>query len=92
MSYRNYTGLESVDSDFNGYVEKGDLNKNGVIDAYDISYVLRQLDGGIEIPDVEEIAGGLSLAVVNENGKDTYLPYDTLTFTLKGQDLKTLMR
>lgn len=92
MSYRNYTGLESVDSDFNGYVEKGDLNKNGVIDAYDISYVLRQLDGGIEIPDVEEIAGGLSLAVVNENGKDTYLPGDTLTFTLKGQDLKTLMR
>ena len=90
MSYRNYTGLESVDSDFNGYVEKGDLNKNGVIDAYDISYVLRQLDGGIEIPDVEEIAGGLSLAVVNENGKDTYLPGDTLTFTLKGQDLKNI--
>ncbi|MGC2980935.1 dockerin type I domain-containing protein, partial [Enterococcus faecalis] len=45
MSYRNYTGLESVDCDFNGYVEKGDLNKNGVIDANDISYVLRQLDG-----------------------------------------------
>lgn len=90
MSYRNYTGLESVDSDFNGYVEKGDLNKNGVIDAYDISYVLRQLDGGIETPDVEEIAGGLSLAVVNENGKDTYLPGDTLTFTLKGQDLKNI--
>ncbi|MFG5574015.1 TIM-barrel domain-containing protein [Enterococcus faecalis] len=90
MSYRNYTGLESVDSDFNGYVEKGDLNKNGVIDAYDISYVLRQLDGGIEIPDVEEIAGGLSLAVVNENGKDTYLSGDTLTFTLKGQDLKNI--
>ncbi|WP_430599025.1 TIM-barrel domain-containing protein [Enterococcus sp. DIV1217] len=90
MSYRNYTGLESVDSDFNGYVEKGDLNKNGVIDAYDISYVLRQLDGGIEIPDVEEIAGGLSLAVVNENGKDTYLPGDTLTFILKGQDLKNI--
>ncbi|MGC3584468.1 hypothetical protein ACPTHO_13945, partial [Enterococcus faecalis] len=61
-----------------------------VIDAYDIRFVIRQLVGGIEKPDVEEIAGGLSLAVVNENGKDTNLPGDTLTFTLKGQDLKNI--
>ncbi|EOL43605.1 TIM-barrel domain-containing protein [Enterococcus caccae] len=90
MSYRNYTGLESIDSDFNGYVEKGDLNKNGVIDSYDIHYVLRQLDGGIDLPNTEEIAGGLVLSVVNENGKNTYLPGDSLSFTLKGQELKNI--
>lgn len=87
LSYRNYTGLETVDSDFNGYVESGDLNKNGVIDAYDIHYVLRQLDGGIPTPKTDPIAGGLSLVVTNNQGKNVFQPGDTLTFTLKGVEL-----
>ena len=38
-SYMNYTGLRRGDSDFEGYISKGDLNENGLIDAYDISAV-----------------------------------------------------
>ncbi len=43
-SYDNYTGLRRGDSDFEGYISKGDLNGNGLIDAYDISVVATQLD------------------------------------------------
>lgn len=38
-SYINYTGLRKGDSDFEGYISNGDINKNGLIDAYDISVV-----------------------------------------------------
>src|SRR5699024_9520873 len=34
-SYLNYTGLRKGDADFDGYIGKGDLNQNGLIDAYD---------------------------------------------------------
>lgn len=45
-SYMNYTGLRSGDSDFD-YVSSGDINGNGLIDAYDISVVSTELDGGV---------------------------------------------
>ena len=45
-SYMNYTGLRTVDSDFD-YVSIGDINGNGLIDAYDISVVSTELDGGV---------------------------------------------
>jgi hypothetical protein len=45
-SYRNYTGLRRGDADFEGYVSNGDVNDNGLIDAYDISVVATRLDGG----------------------------------------------
>ncbi len=48
-SYMNYTGLRLGDADFEGYVSIGDINKNNLIDAYDISNVTTQLDGGVEI-------------------------------------------
>jgi len=86
LSYRNYTGLEAVDSDFNGCVEQGDLNKNKVIDAYDISYVLRQLDGGIASPDTGKISGALTLAITGQRDADKYLAGDILTLTLKGKE------
>lgn len=38
----NYTGLRRGDSDFD-YVSAGDINRNGLIDAYDISVVATQL-------------------------------------------------
>ena len=46
-SYMNYTGLRSVDSDFD-YVSDGDIDGNGLIDAYDISAVAVRLEGGID--------------------------------------------
>ena len=45
-SYMNYTGLRRGDSDFD-YVSSGDINQNGLIDAYDISCVSNELDGGV---------------------------------------------
>ncbi|QES88641.1 TIM-barrel domain-containing protein [Rhizosphaericola mali] len=47
-SYTNYTGLRKGDGDFDGYISNGDLNKNNLIDAYDISNVATQLKGGID--------------------------------------------
>lgn len=48
MSYTNYTGARLGDADFEGYVSTGDINKNGLIDAFDIAHVATQLDGGIQ--------------------------------------------
>ena len=45
-SYLNYTGLRKGDGDFDGYVSVGDVNRNGMIDAEDISNVATQLEGG----------------------------------------------
>jgi len=45
-SYTNYTGLRKGDADFEGHISNGDINKNGLIDAYDISVVATQLQGG----------------------------------------------
>ena len=42
-SYMNYTGLRKGDADFD-YIKIGDLNKNNLIDSYDISNVAIQLD------------------------------------------------
>ncbi len=33
----NYTGLRLGDSDFEGYISRGDIDGNNLIDAYDIS-------------------------------------------------------
>src|SRR5690606_816655 len=46
-SYMNYTGLRLGDGDFEGYISNGDINKNNLIDAYDISVVATQLEGGV---------------------------------------------
>lgn len=58
-SYMNYTGLRKVDSDFD-YVSIGDINKNGLIDAYDISVVTTELDGGVRASG-SKVAGSLVL-------------------------------
>ena len=57
-SYRNYTGLRRGDADFEGYVSNGDINDNGLIDAFDISHAIPRdanntaaapVDGKIEL-------------------------------------------
>lgn len=62
-SYRNYTGLRKGDGDFEGYVSKGDINKNNLIDAYDISNVATRLDGGIVATTPDSLSGKLELQV-----------------------------
>lgn len=61
-SYMNYTGLRKGDGDFEGYISNGDINKNGLIDAYDISVVATQLEGGVKQGRrQEQVAGDLHI-------------------------------
>ena len=84
-SYMNYTGLRTVDADFE-YVSIGDINKNGLIDAYDISNVAVQLDGGIENSESEKVEGLLQISVPKQN----YSVNDIVEITVKGIDLKSV--
>lgn len=85
-SYMNYTGLQKGDADFDGYINKGDLNKNGLIDAYDISAVATQLDGGAWEESRDKLAGTISLSA----DKQKYSKGETVTITVKGNGLKVV--
>lgn len=89
-SYTNYTGLRQGDSDFEGYISNGDINKNGLIDAFDISTLTTQLDGGIEYDDdtveLDTIAGALNL-VVNKNA---FQKDEIIDIIVKGKKLKAV--
>ena len=84
-SYMNYTGLRRGDSDFD-YVSAGDINQNGLIDAYDISVVATQLEDGIENPGTDRVAGTLSLSTP----KQTYNAGETVEITVKGDSIKAV--
>lgn len=66
-SYTNYTGLRRGDADFEGYISNGDINKNGLIDAYDISIVATQLEGGISDEKTGPLAGKIQLITSKQN-------------------------
>ncbi len=83
-SYTNYTGLRRGDSDFD-YVSMGDVNRNGLLDAYDISVVATRLNGGIEQHGAA-IAG--SIALVPD--KRTYAAGDEVRVTVKGTAMSGL--
>ena len=85
-SYMNYTGLRLGDGDFEGYVSKGDVNKNNLIDAYDISNVATLLEGGIGQSPIDKLTGKLTLTV----SKTSYNAGDTVVVTVKGADLKSV--
>jgi alpha-glucosidase (family GH31 glycosyl hydrolase) len=80
-SYMNYTGLRRGDSDFD-YVSSGDINGNGLIDAYDISCVSTELDGGVSASS-ENASGTLALTP----SRTSFAPGDTLEVTVSGKDL-----
>jgi len=84
-SYMNYTGLRRGDSDFD-YVSIGDVNGNGLIDAYDISLVATELDGGMMLPDsiIAAPAGSLDFAVSPRRAVNAG---DEVTITVSGKDL-----
>ena len=79
-SYMNYTGLKKGDSDFDGYISNGDINGNGLIDAYDISNVATQLEGGVTDKDMRQPAGTITYTY----NKAAYQAGDEVTVTVKG--------
>lgn len=83
-SYLNYTGLRMGDADFEGYVSNGDINKNGRIDAYDISVVATQLDGGVNRREkIEPVSGKLVL----EANKKSYTKDEIVEIIVRGDSL-----
>ncbi|MCT4217236.1 discoidin domain-containing protein [Elizabethkingia anophelis] len=85
-SYTNYTGLRKGDADFEGYVSNGDVNKNNLIDAYDISVVATQLDGGVDETKIEKVFGKLEITTP----KQSYNKDEIIEVTVKGANLKSV--
>jgi len=83
-SYSNYTGLRKGDADFEGYISKGDINKNGLIDAFDISNVATQLDGGVRTSAKAELDGKIVLNV----SKSVFQNDEIVEIKVKGIGLK----
>lgn len=80
-SYMNYTGLRRGDGDFD-YVSIGDVNDNGLIDAYDISIVATELDGGVS-PSDDRVSGSLVLTP----DKKTFAAGDVVEIKVSGKAL-----
>jgi hypothetical protein len=86
-SYMNYTGLRKGDADFEGYISKGDINKNNLIDAYDISVVATQLNGGMKINDsATKVSGSLQI----NTAKQRYKKGETVDVMVKGINLSNV--
>lgn len=83
-SYMNYTGLKKGDADFEGYISKGDINKNDLIDAYDISTAATQLDGAVKTNDsAAKVSGSLQITT----SKQDYKKGETIDIMVKGINL-----
>lgn len=85
-SYMNYTGLRQGDGDFEGYISNGDINKNGLIDAYDISLVATRIDGGVNDSKIDKVAGKLSISAA----KPSYNKDEIIEIKVKGTNLKSV--
>ncbi|WP_215223053.1 TIM-barrel domain-containing protein [Echinicola shivajiensis] len=85
-SYINYTGLKRGDSDFEGYVSIGDVNKNDLIDAYDISVVATQLEGGVDQSKPFQLSGKLELSTDKTNYKEN----EIVEISIKGVELSAV--
>lgn len=85
-SYMNYTGLRSGDGDFDGYISKGDINKNGLIDAFDISNVATKIGGGAGNAKVAPLAGSIVLTPT----KTAYKAGELIEVKVKGTNLASV--
>ena len=81
-SYLNYTGLRKSDSDFE-YISIGDINENGLIDAYDISTAATRIGDGVYEKPENKVAG----ALVVEADKKNYKAGEEVVITVKGKAL-----
>ncbi|WP_051070804.1 discoidin domain-containing protein, partial [Streptococcus entericus] len=82
-SFANYAGLRRADNDF-GYIQHVDNNKNGLIDAEDISVIAVQLSGGVAEPSTVAPSGSLrfeaeKLSVVKDEEVKVYLVADEIS-------------
>ncbi|MCH5682908.1 cohesin domain-containing protein [Niabella sp. W65] len=75
--------MRKGDGDFEGYISNGDINKNNLIDAFDISNVTTQLDGGVSRDSVGKLSGKLILIP----NKTSYKKGDNIEITVKGLQL-----
>ena len=85
-SYMNYTGLRQGDAEFEGYVSNGDVNRNGLIDAYDISVVATQLRGGVKKEKAPRVEGTLQLSTPKQN----YSRNEIIEVRVKGNKLRSV--
>ena len=85
-SYMNYTGLRKGDSDFEGYISNGDINKNGFIDALDISNVAVKIDGGVSDEELKPLQGSIIASV----SKKQYAKNDIVEVVVKGSNLQSV--
>ena len=85
-SYMNYTGLRLGDSDFEGYISRGDIDGNNMIDAYDISVAATQLDGGVQPSDEEHVVGEVTLSA---NGR-SFKAGDEVKIRVSGRGMKAV--
>ena len=83
-SYMNYTGVRKGDADYD-YVSDGDINRNGLIDAYDISVVTTQLDGGVRASNAR-VEGAVSVKA----DKTTFKAGDVIEVRVSGKALKNV--
>ena len=85
-SYMNYTGLRRGDSDFEGYISKGDLNENDLIDAYDISAVAIRMESGVSSRQVPSVAGEITITP----SKKVYSEGETVEIRVSGKGLRSV--
>lgn len=81
-SYLNYTGLRKSDSDFD-YISIGDINENGLIDAYDISVAATRIGDGVYERAENVVAGNIAIAA----DKKSYKAGEEVVITVKGTAL-----
>ncbi|MEG1866203.1 MAG: glycoside hydrolase family 31 protein [Bacteroides sp.] len=88
-SYTNYTGLRKGDADFEGYISNGDINRNGCIDAYDISVAATQLVNEDAVEEEAPAADEKKLdgSLVITTAKQQYAKGETVEVLVKGVNL-----
>lgn len=81
-SYLNYNGLRKSDSDFE-YVSIGDVNENGLIDAYDISVAATRIGDGVYEKAENIVSGNITVTADKKN----YKAGEEVVITISGKGL-----
>lgn len=85
-AYLNYTGLRKGDGDFDGYISNGDVNRNNLIDAYDIAVAATQLEAVENGNEQPKPSGRITLSTA----KKEYQQGETVSVKVTGTDLKAV--